>query len=781
MEDFNKYFVLDQKVIYDITETFEQVLGKDFPYQSIDLIFVPNLFNGEKKYKKRALWYTGIWFIDEEIIFNDSIIENRYSSYFTLAYSIATNYFGWYIHEEKFTDFWIMEGISQSLAGLYTQLRWGFLIHKFKTLKKIEYLRTEMEKGNEIYSLYSDYIPFPSYLQHNDFYFVKSGIVFHIIESKIKKEHFHKLLKVIIKECSSKHSTLSTEDFSKKFKRLCGLSTKKLLYNWVYWTGALDVTFKYEFSKKNNTISIVIDQRNVLSYYLARSKFLKKKKNDHSLSIHNLYSEEYIDNFSDDQIVESYEAEKQRDATRWFIGSCFLYLYETDGSTIRPEQHKLEFNRHRPQIKLTIPLKNKVRKTNQNKKKDMPWGPAIASDQWKFQPSDSVKGADGTFYKSEIFNLKNLECSLLWVRIDPELEYIRRVNILQSEDNWHYQLLKEKDIIGQYEAIHALKAFKTEQAYDALKHVIQNKEYFYKIRKEAVKAITEMKTKDFQKYLSTEKLLIKIYNEYDEKGYPKYKDNLIRYFIDKTIVKYVSQLRESSSIYKIWDINDFDLRIIKNFSTKDLQKFLIDLLKKHFSSKLLFDDSYYISNVILALGNVINMKGLSEAIHEIIRQAKVDLARSTNLMENVMGSYNNSVLKSWIISLTNMYDNLKLLQTQLFKKHEQRMKPDNKDIDLKKTNSQKQMNKVQIEIDARKKIQKQLPIIEQFLDSVPSFSIYNNLIDFQILFFRYQLIKIFSEHKFMVSKGRLNTIEINLHVLSSCQWANRIWKVKQPS
>jgi len=48
MEDFNKYFVLDQKVIYDITETFEQVLGRDFPYQSIDLIFVPNLFNVSK-------------------------------------------------------------------------------------------------------------------------------------------------------------------------------------------------------------------------------------------------------------------------------------------------------------------------------------------------------------------------------------------------------------------------------------------------------------------------------------------------------------------------------------------------------------------------------------------------------------------------------------------------------------------------------------------------------------------------------------------------------------
>ena len=297
MEDFNKYFVLDQKIVYDITETYEQVLGRDFPYQSIDLIFVPNLFNGSKKHKRRALWYTGVWFIDEEIIFNDSIIENRYSSYFHIAYAIATNYFGCYIHEEKFNDFWLMEGISQSLATLYTVLRWGFLINKFKMLKKIEYVRDEMEKGNEIYPLYSEYVPYPSYLQHNDFYFVKSGIILHIIESKIKKEHFHKLLKVIIKECSSKHSTLSTEDFSKKFKKLCGLSTKKLLYNWVYSTGALDITFKYEFSKKNNTVSIVIDQRNILSYYLARSKFLKNKKEEHNLSVHNLYSKEYKDQF----------------------------------------------------------------------------------------------------------------------------------------------------------------------------------------------------------------------------------------------------------------------------------------------------------------------------------------------------------------------------------------------------------------------------------------------------------------------------------------------------
>lgn len=62
-------------------------------------------------------------------------------------------------------------------------------------------------------------------------------------------------------------------------------------------------------------------------------------------------------------------------------------MYETDGATIRPDQQKLDLNFQKPQIKLQIPLKNKVRKTNQNKKKDYNYGPAIASDQWRFQPS----------------------------------------------------------------------------------------------------------------------------------------------------------------------------------------------------------------------------------------------------------------------------------------------------------------------------------------------------------------------------------------------------------
>lgn len=170
---------------------------------------------------------------------------------------------------------------------------------------------------------------------------------------------------------------------------------------------------------------------------------------------------------------ETYNVEESRVALRLFKGECSLVIYETDGSTIRPEQQKIDLGYSKPQIKLTIQLKNKIKKTNQNKKRDFSCGPVIASDQWKFQPSEGMRGPDGAFYMNEIFNLRNLECPLLWVRMDPELDWIRKVTIEQPENNWHYQLIKEKDIVGQYEAIQALKNFNTESAYDALKHVIQ--------------------------------------------------------------------------------------------------------------------------------------------------------------------------------------------------------------------------------------------------------------------------------------------------------------------
>ena len=43
---------------------------------------------------------------------------------------------------------------------------------------------------------------------------------------------------------------------------------------------------------------------------------------------------------------------------------------------------------------------------------------------------------------------------VLWIRVDPDMEYIRKVKVVQKKrNNWLFQLLREQDIVGQIEAI----------------------------------------------------------------------------------------------------------------------------------------------------------------------------------------------------------------------------------------------------------------------------------------------------------------------------------------
>lgn len=35
-----------------------------------------------------------------------------------------------------------------------------------------------------------------------------------------------------------------------------------------------------------------------------------------------------------------------------------------------------------------------------------------------------------------IFDVKNLESSVLWIRVDPDMEYIRKVKVKQDTNNW---------------------------------------------------------------------------------------------------------------------------------------------------------------------------------------------------------------------------------------------------------------------------------------------------------------------------------------------------------
>jgi hypothetical protein len=37
-----------------------------------------------------------------------------------------------------------------------------------------------------------------------------------------------------------------------------------------------------------------------------------------------------------------------------------------------------------------------------------------------------------------LFDVKNLDCPILWVRVDPDMECLRRVKVIQSKQSWLY-------------------------------------------------------------------------------------------------------------------------------------------------------------------------------------------------------------------------------------------------------------------------------------------------------------------------------------------------------
>ena len=107
-----------------------------------------------------------------------------------------------------------------------------------------------------------------------------------------------------------------------------------------------------------------------------------------------------------------------------------------------------------------------------------------------------------------LFDVKNLDCPILWVRVDPDMECLRRVKVIQSKYSWLYQLLKEKDHLGQIEAIRELANYHDEYVYELLKSIAKNEKYFFKVRKHAIRSLQAINVAAFREHLSHEKFFL---------------------------------------------------------------------------------------------------------------------------------------------------------------------------------------------------------------------------------------------------------------------------------
>ena len=81
-----------------------------------------------------------------------------------------------------------------------------------------------------------------------------------------------------------------------------------------------------------------------------------------------------------------------------------------------------------------------------------------------------------------------------WIRIDADFEWICTINFEQPDFMWVSQLTRDRDVVAQLEAVHALARLPTPVVASILARTVLTTNYFLRIRTEAVLALVSVRS-----------------------------------------------------------------------------------------------------------------------------------------------------------------------------------------------------------------------------------------------------------------------------------------------
>ena len=182
---------------------------------------------------------------------------------------------------------------------------------------------------------------------------------------------------------------------------------------------------------------------------------------------------------------------------------------------------------------------------------------------------------------------------MLWIRVDPDMQLVRSLDIKQPDFQWQYQLRHERDVTAQVEAVQALEQFPTPGSKKTLIDMIEDEKCYFKVRCSACHALTKVSntmTSTSEGPIALLAIFKKIFGSFANPRICKQNDfeNLQSYFLQKELPIAMAALRNSH-----------------NICPPEVLKFLLDLFKYNDNSKNTFSDNYYRAAMVDALGETI--------------------------------------------------------------------------------------------------------------------------------------------------------------------------------
>lgn len=526
---------------------YEDYLSASFPFGSYTQVFIaPEM--------TVSSWSSGasMSIFSSHLLFDEKLINQTIGTRIKLAHALARQWFGVYITPEDPNDEWLVDGLAGFLTDSFIKRFLGNNEARYRRYKANCAVCQADDSGATALSsspaskdLYgTQCIGFYGKIRS-----WKSVAVLQMLEKQMGPESFRKILQNIVlraRDCNRSLRTLSTKEFRHFANKIGNLERpflKEFFPRWVGSCGCPVLKMGFSYNKRKNMIELA-----VLRGCTSRPE-----------------SWVGMDNINPDSEI--------RDGVVGWPGMMSIRVHELDGMY----DHPILPMAGEPWQLLEIQCHSKLASKRFQKTKK--GAKADGSDD----NGDPVPTTDVRL---------NSESPLLWLRADPEMEYLAEVHFNQPVQMWINQMERDKDVVAQAQAIEVLEALPqlSFSVVNALNNFLSDSKAFWRVRIQAAYALATTTSED-----TDWTGLLHLINFYKSRrfdpniGLPRPNDfhDFQEYFVLEAIPHAIAMVRSSDKK-----------------SPREAVEFILQLLKYNDNSGNTYSDVFLVAALVQSVGEL---------------------------------------------------------------------------------------------------------------------------------------------------------------------------------
>eukprot|EP01018_Ginkgo_biloba_P038987 Gb_36379 [translate_table: standard] len=588
---------------------YEEYLAASFPLGSYKQVFIDS---------EAALTSTCVGasmsIFSSHLLFDERVIDQTIGTRIKLAHALARQWFGIYITADTANDGWLLEGLAGFLTDSFIKRFLGNNEARYRRYKANEAVCKVDVRGATALSssaAAADLYGTQSIGVVGKLRSWKAVAILQMLEKQMGPESFRKILQRIIyraQDVTRVSRTLSTKEFRHFANKIGNLERpflKEFFPRWVESCGCPVLRMGVAYNKRRNMIELAVARGCTSSVASAGTRGTS-------------------------------DCEFQAGDVGW-PGMMSIRVYELDGMYDHPS---LPMAGDTCQL-LEIQCHSKL---------------AARRIQRPKKGSKADGSDDNGDVTAAIDTRPGMESPLLWLRADPEMEYLAEINMHQPVQMWINQLEKDKDVVAQLQAIATLCSFPQVSFanVNALNNCLNDSKVFWRVRIEAACALakTAAEETDWAGLLH----LIKFYKSrrFDpDIGLPRPNDfhDFSEYFVLEAIPHAVAMVRGSDGK-----------------SPPEAVDFILQLLKYNDNSGNPYSDVYWLAALVESIGKIEFGQQSIQALSPLLKRIDCLLQ-----FDRLMPSYNGVLTVSCIRTLTQIA--LKLSDFVPFEHLEELIKP----------------------------------------------------------------------------------------------------------